>query len=236
MTTLYCCSLADKQPRYGQNDSSIIPVLAGAVLNDTETKSRLKTQQWRFDDEGENISALNPVWGDLTVLYWAWRNTKEENWGVCQYRRKWSEFDAINSRRDLLYVPYPVRLHEGSVRRQYEICHGVYPGYEISMKLASANKIPLSREMLEVAWQQDLLYSCNMARGPRALMEIFCEVIFATMNAFYLDSLELCSHLQGYQRRSIAFTAERMVTAMMLHSDFFFGANNVRCASMELVQ
>lgn len=236
MTTLYCCSLIDKKPRYGSNDSNIIPVLAGASLVKDEIKRELSVQGWEMDDTGQNISKLNQIWGDLTVLYWAWRNSTKESWGVCQYRRKWSECDVINSRSDVLYVPYPVKLFEGSVKRQYEWCHGMFPAYEISIRLARSKKIPLTIEMLDAAWNQDLLYSCNMARGPKNLMDIFCELAFATMEAFYADSMDICLQLQGYQRRSIAFTAERMITAIMLHSEFFFGTNKVRCASMELIQ
>lgn len=236
MTTLYCCALANKPPRYGHDDASIVPVLAGAALSGLEVKENLKSQGWSMDDEGESISSLNEIWGDLTVLYWAWRNRAHGRWGVCQYRRKWSQSDELNDETDCLYVPYPVKLCEGSVKKQFELYHGVFPAYDISMKLANEGRIALTTEMLEAAWQQDLLYGCNMAKGPKALMNTFCELTFATMEAFYVDYFDLCNSLQGYQRRSIAFAAERIITAIILHADFFFGKQKIRCASMEIVQ
>ena len=43
---------------------------------------------WAFhDDEGENISAKNPMYCELTTQYWAWKNVDAEYYGFCHYRR-----------------------------------------------------------------------------------------------------------------------------------------------------
>ncbi len=39
------------------------------------------------DDEGQNISAQNPMYCELTTQYWAWKNVDAEYYGFCHYRR-----------------------------------------------------------------------------------------------------------------------------------------------------
>jgi len=39
------------------------------------------------DDSGQNISARNPYYSELTGIYWAWKNTRQDVVGSCHYRR-----------------------------------------------------------------------------------------------------------------------------------------------------
>ena len=39
------------------------------------------------DDEGDNISLMNPMYCELTAQYWAWKNLELDYYGFCHYRR-----------------------------------------------------------------------------------------------------------------------------------------------------
>lgn len=60
-------------------DAMYLPVHVGA-----EGKADLGYQK---DNEGENISSLNPQFCELTGLYWAWKNLDAKYIGLVHYRR-----------------------------------------------------------------------------------------------------------------------------------------------------
>ena len=54
------------------------------------------------DDTGDNISARNPTFCELTGLYWAWKNLPAEYLGLAHYRRHFTAFRSTVDRRDVL--------------------------------------------------------------------------------------------------------------------------------------
>lgn len=61
-------------------DKLYLPVRVGAALADDDFG-------YQRDDEGDNISAKNPYYCELTALYWAWKNLKADYIGLAHYRR-----------------------------------------------------------------------------------------------------------------------------------------------------
>ena len=63
-------------------DSQVFqPVQVGASRTDERFIWALR------DDEGGNISDLNPMYCELTTQYWAWKNVDADYIGFCHYRR-----------------------------------------------------------------------------------------------------------------------------------------------------
>lgn len=63
-----------------KNDDLYAPLMSGNVF------SKIK-EPFLGDDLGENISAKNSYYSELTGIYWIWKNTKQDVTGVCHYRR-----------------------------------------------------------------------------------------------------------------------------------------------------
>ena len=69
-----------KPTAYISND-----ILTPIQLNCANNKNRIPGML--RDDEGENISAKNPMYCELTAQYWAWKNLDADYYGFCHYRR-----------------------------------------------------------------------------------------------------------------------------------------------------
>ena len=67
-------------------DAMYVPLFVGAAGKFDKDRPQLKTGFAR-DDEGENISSLNPYFCELTGLYWAWKNLQADFIGLVHYRR-----------------------------------------------------------------------------------------------------------------------------------------------------
>ena len=59
----------------------LFPIQVGAALADSRFEGYL------HDDTGDNISALNRQYCELTALYWAWKNDNADWYGLFHYRR-----------------------------------------------------------------------------------------------------------------------------------------------------
>jgi len=75
-------------------DKLYLPIHVGA-----EGKDKIG---YKTDNKGENISSKNPYFCELTGLYWAWKNLKEDYIGLSHYRRhfaskKVNKKDLVNS-------------------------------------------------------------------------------------------------------------------------------------------
>ena len=139
-----------------------LPVLVGAVKN---YKPGIEYQR---DDEGENISAKNPNYNELTAVYWAWKNLKDvDAIGLVHYRRLFfdskpyslenvtsikkvnqllQKYDVILPKKRNYYVEtnyshYIHAHHKEPLDRTREVIAKEYPQY-----LSSFDKVMRKRE------------------------------------------------------------------------------------------
>ena len=71
------------------DDVMYLPLQVGAFGKDPiEAEDRTGSRiTFGRDDEGENISDKNPLYSELTAVYWAWKNLDADYIGLAHYRR-----------------------------------------------------------------------------------------------------------------------------------------------------
>lgn len=74
------------------DDPIYIPVQVGADLHPETNLGFYK------DNEGDNISALNGSYCELTALYWLWKNIEADYKGLVHYRRHFGTLDSERKR------------------------------------------------------------------------------------------------------------------------------------------
>ena len=87
------------------------PIQVGAA------KAAVRLPDMLHDDEGENISALNPMYCELTAQYWAWKNLDCDYYGFFHYRRYLSFAGAPGSRDSWANLTEP--FFDGQIKEKY---------------------------------------------------------------------------------------------------------------------
>lgn len=216
---IYCICFSKQKPRKTQIYQKNI--MDNAVALSDNYRRELEQEGFLFDDSGDNISELNMYFGDLTATYWIWKNSNYDIVGTSQYRRFWDDSIATQHFEDnTLYVQDPVIL-DNTIRNQYIGSHGEL-GLKLLDELALNNKIVLTPEMLEKTYALHYLYSCNMFIAHKPVYDKFCEVLFEIVFEIYHTYSDVIKELDSYNRRTPAFLAERIITALIVNKEHFF--------------
>lgn len=91
-TPSICIAVAVHKPYQMPTDSVYMPLHVGKALH-PEIDLGFQT-----DDTGDNISALNASYSELTGLYWLWKNCDADFKGLVHYRRYLASPDARKRR------------------------------------------------------------------------------------------------------------------------------------------
>ncbi len=76
--------VAVHKEHWAPSDDMYMPLHVGKAISDVDLGCQ-------GDDEGDNISAKNDKYSELTALYWAWKNVDADAIGLAHYRRYLAE-------------------------------------------------------------------------------------------------------------------------------------------------
>lgn len=217
---IYAAKLSHQDVNYS-SPATTIPIVGASHALSKEDRQKLRESGHVFDDEGKNISELNPFFCELTAIYWQIHHCNDRLMGSAHYRRKWDDTGIVNSADDVLYVKEPY-CFPCSVAQQLMDCCRSFDAPKATMSLAERGLLPLTASEMEAFWSQNMLHSALMARGPQVYYKQLMHLLFDTLWPIWEENEQELRSINGYNRRMMGFIGERMMTALILYSDKFF--------------
>jgi len=216
---LYGVRMADKPMRY-QSSFVLKEVVANAAALSPKERLRLAQEGCLFDDDcQDNISSLNPWWGELTAVHYLLQTNQAPFIGNAQYRRFWSENHLRQASSNFLYLCEPCRFG-CSLADQFHGGHR-FEGVTMTMLTAKERQLPFTAEELAVVWRQNVFQGGPMAVGSfehyKQLMGILFDCLWPVWEAYKPEIMAL----QGYDQRAIAFLSERFLSGIVLFREKF---------------
>ena len=200
--------VAAHKPYSMPEDGVYLPVQVGAA-------GKPPIDGFARDDDGENISARNAHWCELTGLYWAWKNLKADAVGLVHYRRHFrgaqgiatgEEIAALLERADIV-LPRSRNYFIETTYSQYAHAHHALD--LDTTRAIIAERHPSSLSAFDAAMKSTKGHRFNMFVMRRPLLDAYCEWLFDIL--FELERrLDISAYSQN-DARVFGFVAERLL-------------------------
>jgi len=176
------------------------------------------------DDTGDNISAKNKNYCELTGVYWIWKNVKCDIVGICHYRRYFMKnedfldkeyIEKLLSDYDVI-VPNSSFTKYSSVREHYENEH-----YLKDLQLCRdviGEKCPDYLDAFGLCMDCNLFSLGNMVITKKNIFDSYCEWIFDIL--FEVEQRVDISSYDAYQARIMGYLSERLFRVWLLNQKY----------------
>ena len=190
------------------NNPIYIPLQVGAALNPNLGYMR--------DDAGDSISALNPYYGELTGMYWLWKNYHDVDIiGICHYRRFF-----FNERGTLMtQEEYEAALQDADVMvsncihapTSYLEYFGNSHNVKDMLLAGDIIKIlfPEDTQAFEEVMHQDKYYFGNLCVMKKSLFDAYCDWLFTIF--FEMEKYIDVRGYDDYHKRIFGFLSEELL-------------------------
>ncbi len=182
------------------------------------------------DDTGDNISLLNPVLNELTVLYWFWKNDTSDIVGLVHYRRYFMQGQEVLSEQNIrqllkkVDVLVPSLWHYLGTNEEviaFNIGDDLYDQvYELLRRMIHKYQ-PDYEVAYDYVLRHDGLYRCHMFITRRFVFDAYAKWLFSFLlpaaQGFVAEILPQAK--TSAQKRALGFFAERMLTVWLLKQD-----------------
>ena len=181
------------------------PIQVGAAL----TKERLDNCSL-IDSVGDNISAKNRQYCELTALYWLWKHATDDVIGLAHYRRhfvlpdNWIDIMSENGVDVILPVPTYV---SPSITENYMQRHDP-TDWEFLLSYLQ-EKYPEDFVLAKQVFSGNLYFPCNMFIMRREILDDLCAWMFPILDAV-VENGGIKDDV--YLNRYPGFISERLIT------------------------
>ena len=200
------------------------PIFAG-----TDNDNPMHIQGDKVED---NISDLNFLINECTVLYWMWKHSEEEIVGLNHYRRYFSlnnspKMEDLLTKDQILkimencdaivapaYDSFPYSL---KFQMQCSINERFFNSGWNAVKQIVEEKYPDYLDDFEKYFNGHFMYPCNMFIMKREILNEYCKWLFDII--IPACSMFVYKGADKYSIRTIGFIAERLFTLWLLHND-----------------
>ena len=169
-------------------DEMYLPVHVGAKGKESiEDNERI----YQRDDEGDNISELNPYFCELTGLFWAWKNLDADYIGLAHYRRHFSLHPHENDKWNAVLKKSEIKQDLGRIKafvpkkRWYYIetlyshyAHTHYAGQLDETRKIIEERYPEYVASFDKAIKRRWGYMFNMMIMERDFFNDYCSWLF----------------------------------------------------------
>ena len=190
--------VATHKPYEMPTDKMYLPVHVGATGKESIGYQR--------DDEGENISALNPYFCELTGFYWAWKNLKDDYIGLVHYRRLFMMNGHILTETDIrpylgkikVFTPTKRRYYIETLKSHYDHTH--YPEHLKATRKTVEMLYPEYLSAYDKAVNRTWGYMFNMMIIDRTLLDNYCTWLFKILEDVFeqIDTTEYPAFTKRY--------------------------------------
>ncbi len=196
--------VASHKPYRMPDDPMYIPVHVGAECSGNPDEAGFSG--FARDNTGENISALNPCFCELTGLYWAWKNLNADYLGLAHYRRHFSlrrgrdVWDSVLREEQIrpfletkrIFLPHKRNYVIETLYSHYLHTHqGI--GLDETRKIL-ADRYPQYLSAFDRAVHRTSGYMFNMLIMERGLLSEYCEWLFDIL----FDLQRIMEQTEGY--------------------------------------
>ncbi len=186
------------------------PIQAGAARSEKRVADIL-------DNQGENISAKNVQYCEMTASYWVWKHTHHAWTGIEHYRRHLllkpeMLHDGIDAVLPLPFVCWPNTL----VHLCWFVGGDVRDAMLKALKTLHPEEFPGYMEILNGHWQ----YPCNMLAAKKSVYDDYCAWFFRITE--YIETM-------GDAVPAISETRALSYVAEVLTSLYFLSHRDTLC-------